>query len=235
MRASHGGSVVKNLPGDAGDTEDVGLIPGSGRHSGGGNSKPLQYSHLGNPVGYSLWGSQRIGHDSDTSTLSMHLSIYILLVLLLQRTLITTPYLIWTGKILFTSQAFTPVASHCSRRTSASPVSIFFTCQSIPNASLNVGSLKPGASHIFSPSVSNVLRQLTFVWWRACNSCLGIVSSCQHGLFHLFPGNRKMELSRAAHAMTTRDDPNTGSRNLARGMHCWWQNRNKAPEARLST
>ena len=104
-----------------------------------------------------------------------------------------------------------------------------------PNASLNVGSLKPGASHIFSPSVSNVLRQLTFVWWRACNSCLGIVFSCQHGLFHLFSGYRKMELSRTAHAMTTRDDPNTGSRNLARGMYCWWQNRNKAPEARLRT
>ena len=39
------GSVVKNLPANAGD---VGLIPGSGRSSGVGNGNPLQYSCLGN-------------------------------------------------------------------------------------------------------------------------------------------------------------------------------------------
>ena len=32
------GSVVKNLPGNAGDTGDLGLIPGSGRSLGGRNS-----------------------------------------------------------------------------------------------------------------------------------------------------------------------------------------------------
>ena len=37
-----GGSVVKNSPANAGDTKDVGLIPGSGRSPGGGNSNPLQ-------------------------------------------------------------------------------------------------------------------------------------------------------------------------------------------------
>ena len=48
---------------------DVGLIPGSGRVPGEGNGNPLQYSCLENPhgqkrlVGYSPWGSQRIGHD----------------------------------------------------------------------------------------------------------------------------------------------------------------------------
>ena len=31
-----GGSVVKNLPASAGDIGDLGLIPGSGRSSGGG-------------------------------------------------------------------------------------------------------------------------------------------------------------------------------------------------------
>ena len=36
-----GGSVVKNLPANVGDT---GLIPGSGRSPGGGNGNPLQYS-----------------------------------------------------------------------------------------------------------------------------------------------------------------------------------------------
>ena len=50
-----GGSVVKNLPGDAGDTEDVGLIPGSGRQPGGGNSKPLQYSCLQNFTDRGAW------------------------------------------------------------------------------------------------------------------------------------------------------------------------------------
>ena len=42
-----GSSMVKNLPANAGD---VSLIPGSGQSSGGGNSNPLQYSCLGNPM-----------------------------------------------------------------------------------------------------------------------------------------------------------------------------------------
>ena len=40
-----GGSVVKNLPANAGD---VGLIPGLGRSPGERNGNPLQYSCLGN-------------------------------------------------------------------------------------------------------------------------------------------------------------------------------------------
>ena len=32
--------VVKNLPADAGDIRDAGLIPGSGRSLGGGHNKP---------------------------------------------------------------------------------------------------------------------------------------------------------------------------------------------------
>ena len=44
------GSVVKNLPAKAGDTGDVGLIPGLGRSPGGGNGNPLQYSCLKNPM-----------------------------------------------------------------------------------------------------------------------------------------------------------------------------------------
>ena len=38
--------MVKNLPANAGDERDVGLIPGSGRPLGLGNSTPLQYSCL---------------------------------------------------------------------------------------------------------------------------------------------------------------------------------------------
>ena len=34
---------------------DVGSVPGSGRSSGEGNSNPLQYSCLGNPVDRGAW------------------------------------------------------------------------------------------------------------------------------------------------------------------------------------
>ena len=42
-----GGSVVKNLPANTGDT---GSIPGLGRSLGEGNAYPLQYSCLGNSM-----------------------------------------------------------------------------------------------------------------------------------------------------------------------------------------
>ena len=48
--------VIKNLPANAGDRRDVGLIPGSGRSPGRGHGNPLQYSCLENPHGQrSLW------------------------------------------------------------------------------------------------------------------------------------------------------------------------------------
>ena len=50
-----GGSVVKNPPAKAGDTRDVGLIPGSGRYPGVGNGKPLQCSCLANPMDRGAW------------------------------------------------------------------------------------------------------------------------------------------------------------------------------------
>ena len=39
-----GGAVVKNLPANAEDTKDIGLISGLGRSPGEGNGYPLQYS-----------------------------------------------------------------------------------------------------------------------------------------------------------------------------------------------
>ena len=45
-----GSSVVKNPPANAGDTEDWGLIPGSGISPADGNGKSLQYSCLDNPM-----------------------------------------------------------------------------------------------------------------------------------------------------------------------------------------
>ena len=46
--------MVKNLPANAGDARDMGLIPGLGRPSGEGNSKPL-YSCLENPMDKGAW------------------------------------------------------------------------------------------------------------------------------------------------------------------------------------
>ena len=50
-----GSSVIKNPPSNEGDARDVGLIPESGRSSGGENGNPLQYSCLGNPMDRGAW------------------------------------------------------------------------------------------------------------------------------------------------------------------------------------
>ena len=59
--------MVKNLPANAGDARDVGLIPGSGRSPGEGNGNSLQYSCLENSTKESgrlqSMGSQRVRHN----------------------------------------------------------------------------------------------------------------------------------------------------------------------------
>ena len=50
-----GGSVVKNLPANAGDVGKVGSIPGLGRSPGEGNGNPHQYSYLENPTDGGAW------------------------------------------------------------------------------------------------------------------------------------------------------------------------------------
>jgi len=47
--------MVKNLPANAGDIRDVGLIPGSGRSPGEGHGNPLQYCCLENPMDRGAW------------------------------------------------------------------------------------------------------------------------------------------------------------------------------------
>ena len=47
--------IVKNLPANAGDTGDTGLIPGLGRSPGEGHGNPLQYSYLENPMDRGAW------------------------------------------------------------------------------------------------------------------------------------------------------------------------------------
>ena len=52
-----GGSVVKNLPANAGDAKDLGSVPGLERSPGGGHGNPLQYSCLENPMDRESWWS----------------------------------------------------------------------------------------------------------------------------------------------------------------------------------
>ena len=47
--------VVTNLPANAGDAGDAGLIPRSGRSPGEGNANPLQYSCLENLTDRGAW------------------------------------------------------------------------------------------------------------------------------------------------------------------------------------
>ena len=60
-----GGSVVKNLSGNTGDT---GLVPGLGRTPGEGNGKPLQYSCLGNPMDRGAWWATVHGVTKESDT-----------------------------------------------------------------------------------------------------------------------------------------------------------------------
>ena len=53
--ASQVALVGENLPVHAGDVGEEGLIPGSGRSSGGGHGNPLQYSYLENSMDRGDW------------------------------------------------------------------------------------------------------------------------------------------------------------------------------------
>lgn len=60
-----GGSVVKNLPANAGN---VGSLSGSGISPGGGNGNPLQYSCLGNPMDRGTWWAAVHGVSESDAT-----------------------------------------------------------------------------------------------------------------------------------------------------------------------
>ena len=53
--------LVKNLPANAGDERDAGLIPGLGRSPGRGHDNPLQYSCLENPMDRGAWQAMVCG------------------------------------------------------------------------------------------------------------------------------------------------------------------------------
>ena len=50
-----GGTVVRNMPANAGDTRDMGFTPGLGRSPGEGNGNPPQFSCLGNATVRGAW------------------------------------------------------------------------------------------------------------------------------------------------------------------------------------
>ena len=63
-----GGTVVKNPPTNAGDTEDADSIPGLERNPGRGNGYSLQYSCLKNSMDRGVWqatvhGVTKIRHN----------------------------------------------------------------------------------------------------------------------------------------------------------------------------
>ena len=59
VKCTFGGSqvvlLVQNLPANAGNIRDAGLIPKLGRSPGGGNGNSFQYSCLGNPMDRGVW------------------------------------------------------------------------------------------------------------------------------------------------------------------------------------
>ena len=67
MQVFPGGSVVKNPPANAGDTDS---IPGSGRSSGEGNGNPLQNSCLGNVMDRGAWHAAVHGITKSQTRLS---------------------------------------------------------------------------------------------------------------------------------------------------------------------
>ena len=64
--------MVKNLPANAGDTRDLGSIPGSERSPGVGNGNTLQYSCLENPMDRGDWWPTVYGVAKSWTQLNMY-------------------------------------------------------------------------------------------------------------------------------------------------------------------
>ena len=64
--------MVKNLPANSGDTQDVGSVPGRDDSPGETNANPLEYSCLENPMGRGAWWVTEQGVSKSWTQLSMH-------------------------------------------------------------------------------------------------------------------------------------------------------------------
>ena len=75
--------MVKNPPANAGDTEDTDLVPGLGRSPGEGNSSPVQYSCLENPMDRGDWRAtvHGVAKKSVTSELLTVPGLYMLVLI----------------------------------------------------------------------------------------------------------------------------------------------------------
>ena len=65
-----GGTVVENLPANAGHAEDMGSVPGSGRSPGEGKGSPFQYSCLENLMDGGAWQTAIQGVANSQTQLS---------------------------------------------------------------------------------------------------------------------------------------------------------------------
>ena len=72
LKGFSGGTVIKNLPASAGDTGDMGPIPGLGRSPGVGSGNPLQYSRLEDPMDREAWWDIVHGVAKSQTQLSTH-------------------------------------------------------------------------------------------------------------------------------------------------------------------
>ena len=77
-----GSSVVKNLPANAGDIRDTGLIPAWGRSPWGGHDNPPQYSCLENPVNRGAWYATVHGVAKSRTRLSDFTSLHFIYIYL---------------------------------------------------------------------------------------------------------------------------------------------------------
>ena len=75
--------MVKNPPANAGDTEDTDLVTGLGRSPGEGNSSPVQYSCLENPMDRGDWRAtvHGVAKKSVTSELLTVPGLYMLVLI----------------------------------------------------------------------------------------------------------------------------------------------------------
>ena len=69
---------------NAGDSEDTGSIPGSGRSPGEGNGNPLQHSCLGNPMDRGAWRAIVHGVTKSWTGLSVSFSLLSCIMRILQ-------------------------------------------------------------------------------------------------------------------------------------------------------
>ena len=65
-----GGTMVKNLPSNAGDARDAGLVPRLGRSTRGGNGNPFQYSCLETSMDRGAWSVSVHGVSKELDWLS---------------------------------------------------------------------------------------------------------------------------------------------------------------------